>query len=532
MLGRVVDERYELVRLLGTGGMGNVYEAVHRGTGRHVALKVIANAELANDSGAIARFQREAKAAGSVETPHIAQVLDAGTDRVTGAPYIAMEFLVGDDLRALSDQLGPLDPHLGLRIVAQACSGLQKAHELGIVHRDIKPANLFLAHQPDGRVVVKVLDFGIAKLPSKLLQGADALSATTTGRLLGSPLFMSPEQIRGLKTLDHRTDIWSIGAVLYQALAGRPPFAECETVGQLMVAICSQPPPLLGEVAPWLRADAVAIVDRALRSNPDERYATAGEMLSAILALLPSGIEINADALVSASGRKMAAPRPGEAPVRSGTESLEDNERFLVEPPSSRKQSARVSKPRAKIPENSDSTMPSADSGPKPKRMRRSVALFIGLSGGALAAAFWAALRSDAPPTLPVTEPARPSAAPEVRASTALDMAPPHEPPAPVAPSPAQPDTGSVEPHPRATVSSKERKNRPGDVANVAPSPAPPSPAPVAAPIESAPVVAAAAAVPAAPPAPAAAAPVTSASAQPPSRWSLDRDFPSKKGSP
>src|SRR5262245_46778563 len=256
MLGKVVDERYRLVRLLGTGGMGNVYEAVHQGTGRRVAVKVIASAALANDTGAVARFQREGRAAGSVQTPRIVPVLDAGTDRATGVPYIAMEFLVGDDLKELSDQMGPLDAHLSLRIVGQACAGLQKAHESGIVHRDIKPANLFLARQPDSRVIVKVLDFGIAKLPSKLLLGAEALSATTTGRLLGSPLFMSPEQIRGLRTLNHRTDIWSLGAVLYQALAGRPPFAECETVGQLMVAICSQEPPPLDQVAPWIQPDA------------------------------------------------------------------------------------------------------------------------------------------------------------------------------------------------------------------------------------------------------------------------------------
>src|SRR5258705_8336405 len=127
MVPKIVDERYRLVRLLGTGGMGNVYEAVHQGTGRRVAVKVIATAELANDTGAIARFQREAKAAGSVETPHIVQVLDAGTDRATGTPYIAMEFLVGDDLKQLSDHLGPLDAHLALRIVGQACAGLQKA---------------------------------------------------------------------------------------------------------------------------------------------------------------------------------------------------------------------------------------------------------------------------------------------------------------------------------------------------------------------------------------------------------------------
>src|SRR4030095_17488 len=124
MLGRVVDERYQLVRLLGTGGMGNVYEAVHQGTGRRVAGKVIANTALRSDGGAVARFQREAKAAGSVETPHIAQVIDAGTDRATGLPFIAMEFLVGDDLKELSGQLGSPRVTLALSIVAQACAGL------------------------------------------------------------------------------------------------------------------------------------------------------------------------------------------------------------------------------------------------------------------------------------------------------------------------------------------------------------------------------------------------------------------------
>jgi serine/threonine-protein kinase len=528
MLGRVVDERYQLVRLLGTGGMGNVYEALHRGTGRRVAVKVIANAELANDSGAIARFQREAKAAGSVETPHIAQVLDAGTDRATGTPYIAMEFLVGDDLRELSAQLGPLDPHLALRIVAQACAGLQKAHESGIVHRDIKPANLFMAHQADGSVVVKVLDFGIAKLPSTLLSGADALTATTTGRLLGSPLFMSPEQIRGLKTLDHRTDIWSIGAVLYQALAGHPPFAECETVGQLMVSICSQPPPSLAEAAPWLRSEAVDIVERALRINADERFATAEEMLSAIVALLPGGIAITADALVSASGRRMAPPPLRVVSERSGTESLEDNERFLVEPSSSQKRELpRPSTPRGALAEHSDSTMPSADSGPKPNRSRRrTLGASALLAAVSLAAAIWVE-RREPPKTTAVEPPLQPSA-PETRA-----RATPEAPRAPTAVAPAPPieDAAALPTAVRARPNPpiKERSSRVGAVASAEPASEVHSPMTLPAASNAETVTVASAAVPPPSPEP---SPAPSASAPPASRWSLDRDFPMKKGSP
>jgi serine/threonine-protein kinase len=409
MLGRIVDERYKLVRLLGTGGMGNVYEAVHQGTGRRVALKVIANTELANDSGAIARFEREAKAAGNIETPHIAEVFDAGTDRATRMPYIAMEFLVGDDLKEVTARLGALDVHLSLRIVAQACSGLQKAHDAGIVHRDIKPANLFLARQADGPILVKVLDFGIAKLPSKLLSGADALTATTTGRLLGSPLFMSPEQVRGLRTLDHRTDIWSLGAVLYQALAGRPPFAECETVGQLMLAICSQRPPPLEQVAPWVRPEVAAVVDCALQIDPDGRFSSAEAMRTAILALLPSGIEIDESQLMSASGQRITTFGSNDRSV-AGTQSLEEGGLFLVEPPSSRQDKPRTSKP-ASPRQDSSSTMPSASDGrPRssgaPVRRRPWLTSLALLSLAFLGAGIWLVSRQGTTATPGLVEPA------------------------------------------------------------------------------------------------------------------------------
>jgi len=311
MIGAVLDGRYHLVRLLGEGGMGTVYEAVHVGTGRRVAVKVIARSELRSDDEVVTRFQREAKAAGHIETRHIVEVIDAGRDGELGLPFIAMEFLVGYDLGKLLASAGPLPPDLALCIVGQACIGLQKAHAENIVHRDIKPANLFLAHQPDG-IVVKLLDFGIAKVPRELLPTLDA-ELTLTGRLMGSPRFMSPEQAQGLKTLDHRTDIWSLGAVLYEALAGVAPFANCETFGQLVVAICSHPPPPLQQMAPWVPLGFARIAERALRIDPADRYPTAAAMLKDIHLLLPGGVDIHQGDVAAVAG-ELTAEGPSLSP--------------------------------------------------------------------------------------------------------------------------------------------------------------------------------------------------------------------------
>ena len=534
MLGKIVDERYRVVRLLGTGGMGTVYEAVHQGTGRRVALKVIANAELAADGGAIGRFQREAKAAGTVDTQHIAQVLDAGTDRATGIPYIAMEFLLGNDLRELSVTLGALDVHLALRIVGQACAGIQKAHDFGIVHRDIKPANLFLARQPDGGVIVKVLDFGIAKLPSKLLSGADALTATTTGRLLGSPLFMSPEQIRGLKTLDHRTDIWALGAVLYQTLAGQPPFAESETVGQLMFAICSQRPTPVDKVAPWVRPEAAAIVDRALRLEPEERYPTAEAMLADILALLPGGIDIDESQLMSASGKRLAQFGFKNEPTSVGTQSLDDNERFLVEPASPRADKPVESPARLLSPGDSDSTMPSANDRGRASDARfgrrRIVPSLVLLSAAAVLAIWW--LRRPAAPTVQ-DEPAKAAVEPQVSAPK-IELGVGGAAPDAIDPQKASVEAGAREPAvaERPARSSKDsKKKNPAGPSSVMALAAGASERAAEAPMTPPPVSAAmSVARPIAEPAPA----VSASSAPPPqdSPWKLDRQFPARKASP
>ena len=314
---RVIDGTYKLVRQLGGGAMGTVYEAVHLGTLRRVAVKIIASDKLAADKEIVGRFRTEAMATGAIESQHIAQVLDTGTDRETGSPYIVMEFLVGDDLEATLTKLGPLPPPLALRVAAQVCMGLQKAHQTGVIHRDIKPANIFVAHRDGGECVVKIVDFGIAKMRLDPLGSSQGKSATRNGTMLGSPLYMSPEQAFGRKTLDHRTDIWSLGVVLYESLTGKAPHADAETVGELVVAVCQRPPRLVQEDAPWVSSEVASVVHKALALAPSERFQTAEEMLTALRTCLPVGHAIDESMLVplTAPERALIARRMTVVPA-------------------------------------------------------------------------------------------------------------------------------------------------------------------------------------------------------------------------
>ncbi|HEX7668894.1 MAG TPA: protein kinase [Polyangiaceae bacterium] len=304
MIGRVVGSRYCILRQLGEGGMGIVYEAADNRTGLRVALKVLINRGLVTDREARMRFEREARAARAIDTRHIVRVLDAGADVELGQPFLVMELMSGADLEQLVQQLAPLPPDLMLRIAAQACVGLASAHAAGIIHRDVKPANLYLSRQDNGAVVVKIADFGIAKLSIHHLGVSQDHALTQAGGLLGSPLFMSPEQARGQKNIDHRTDLWSLGAVMYQGLAGRAPHHGIESVGQLLITICSEPAEHIQDVAPWIAPEIAAIVHRALAIEADQRFSSAVEMLDALAPLLPGGFALN---------EWMLAPLPFEA---------------------------------------------------------------------------------------------------------------------------------------------------------------------------------------------------------------------------
>jgi len=283
---RVIDGKYEIVRQLGRGGMGVVYEARHIGTNRRVALKEILGSELHKERKLVERFHREARATGSIDTRHIAMVLDTGNDPETGNPFLVMELLVGEDVQQLIDRVGPLPEALALTIVAQACTGLGRAHAASVIHRDIKPANLFLAKR-DEELVVTLLDFGVARVKQELT--TESFTLTSTGLMLGTPLYMSPEQVVGAKDLDHRTDLWALGVVLYELLAGTTPYTDHETLGALLVAICSKPAKPLRDHVPGVSEATASICTRALALDPMKRYQAADELLADLRAAIGPG---------------------------------------------------------------------------------------------------------------------------------------------------------------------------------------------------------------------------------------------------
>lgn len=273
--GEVIAGKYRLEALLDRGGMGAVWRALHLDLGAPVAVKLM-DAGIASHPDALARFHREARAAARLRSPHVVQILDHGVDVATRSPYIVMELLEGESLgeRLVRERvLSTLDT---ARIVSDVCRALVRAHEAGIVHRDIKPSNIFLVRNDD-QELAKVLDFGVAKAESPAL---NVEAVTQSGSMLGTPLYMSPEQIGGGREVDFRSDLWSLGVIACECLTGRRPFLA-ETVGALAVQICTQPAPRpsdLGPVPPgfdeWF--------ERAVARNPAHRFASARELAEAL----------------------------------------------------------------------------------------------------------------------------------------------------------------------------------------------------------------------------------------------------------
>jgi serine/threonine-protein kinase len=269
--GDVVAGKYKVERIIGTGGMGSVVAAWHQQLNQRVALKFMLPA-IAADPQAAARFLREGRAAARLSTPHVGRVLDLDS-LPNGTPYMVMEFLEGETLAQRLARTGALPAEDALRIVREALIGLAEAHALSIVHRDFKPANLFLARRADGAEVVKVLDFGIAKSVDPDIE--HGLGQTSQRMLMGSPPYMAPEQIN-LGALDARTDVWAVGAVLYELLSGKVPFWG-PTLVDVMFAIQNKAPEPLN--AP---AALVEVVDRCLAKRPEGRYADAAALAGAL----------------------------------------------------------------------------------------------------------------------------------------------------------------------------------------------------------------------------------------------------------
>jgi serine/threonine-protein kinase len=327
LIGTLLASRYRLQALLGQGGMGVVYDAVDETTGGRVAVKlvhaeVIRDASSKDDSSKLGRFQREAKAAAAIQGDHVARTLDWGTDPSTGQPFIVMELLVGEDLQMALQRVHVLPPDVAVRLAAQACEGLMQAHRARVIHRDIKPANLFLAQTKAGEIVVKILDFGIAKINAEGDFDGAATGLTRTGAMLGSPKYMSPEQARGSRELDPRTDLWSLGVVLFRTLSGHMPHEDATAIGDFIILLCSETPPLVQSVAPWVSAAISDVVEDALRIGREQRYENAEAMLAALRALLPRGDTVRVEEITAfdASAQGGLPPQaPSLRPPGTGT---------------------------------------------------------------------------------------------------------------------------------------------------------------------------------------------------------------------
>jgi serine/threonine protein kinase len=268
----LVAGKYRLTELLGRGGMGSVWAGLHTTLGTRVAVKFI-DAQHVDSAEARHRFENEARAAAALRSKHVVEVYDHGVME-DGRPFIVMEFLDGEPLDRRLDRLGRLPPRDAARIVGMVCRALSKAHAVGIVHRDLKPENVFLVwDDEDGADVAKVVDFGIAKFTDS----NNSSSATRTGSVLGTPYYMSPEQARGLRSVDYRSDLWSVGVIAFRCMTGRLPF-EGEAVGDVLVKLCTAPIPVPSELAPDLPPGFDAWLVRALGREPEARFQSATEL--------------------------------------------------------------------------------------------------------------------------------------------------------------------------------------------------------------------------------------------------------------
>ncbi|HEU4536086.1 MAG TPA: serine/threonine-protein kinase, partial [Polyangiaceae bacterium] len=304
-IGAVLAGKYRVLGELGRGGMGVVLEAEHVGVAERFAVKLL-RAEGGGEGG-VRRLLREAKLAAQVGGRHVARVYDVGT-LDDGRTFLVMERLYGEDLQAALRRRGALPVGEALGYLVQACEAVGRAHAAGVVHRDLKPANLFLskdegeAGEGEAGVVIKVLDFGLAKLAARPRLD-DELSLTTSATVIGSPRYMSPEQIRDARGVDARSDVWSLGVILFEMLAGEPPFAGTSVSG-LWASIVADPPRPLRALRPEVPPALAALVDACLVKDPAGRLESVAELARRARAL--------------AAGASAAAPSPVRAPAVRG----------------------------------------------------------------------------------------------------------------------------------------------------------------------------------------------------------------------
>jgi eukaryotic-like serine/threonine-protein kinase len=288
--GDTLAGKYRVDRVLGEGGMGVVVAATDIQLERKVAIKFLLP-EYSQHHEAAQRFLREARAAVKIQSEHVARVIDVGTME-GGAPYMVMEYLEGRDLARLLEEERRATVEDAVSYVLEACDAIAEAHSVGIVHRDLKPANLFLARTSDGSLKIKVLDFGISKA-MMTTTGMDP-SLTRTSSMMGSPLYMSPEQMKSAKNVDPRTDVWALGVILYELLLGEPPF-YAESIPELSAKVLLEEPVSIRSRRADVRPELEAVVKRALAKDPGQRYQNVADFALALMQFGPARTRVNVE---------------------------------------------------------------------------------------------------------------------------------------------------------------------------------------------------------------------------------------------
>jgi serine/threonine-protein kinase len=458
--GDVLAGKYRVESVLGMGGMGVVVAATHLELLEPRAIKLMLPEALESQES-VERFLREARAASRLLSEHVARVHDVGR-LPTGAPYMVMEYLAGADLRVILRQRGRIPVGEAVLYALQASEALAEAHAAGIVHRDLKPANLFLTARRDGSPCIKVLDFGISKVRS-----TDDPEMTTTQAVLGSPTYMSPEQMRSARSVDARTDVWSLGVILYRLITGDPPF-QADNLTELITLVISTTPVPPSQVVPDVPEGFDDVLLRCLERDLDQRWASVGELAAALLPFAPEEARGSVDRinrLLSGAGKPRSVPPPR-------------------------------SPPKSPTPRRASGTHPPWASTPRGDgriSMRRSAFVVLAALAGGLALAGAVALAASV--RLRYRGPSLRETAPHVSANAAvppsLPMSPIDDPPPEFLPPEPLPSAPSAQPSlvaPRPTSAPRTAASHPKPVASKVapelppppPAPAPPPPAPTA----------------------------------------------------
>ena len=401
---QLIASRYRVIRELGRGGMGVVYLVEHVRTGDQLALKLL-HGQSAVNAQAVERFKREARASARIKSEHVVKVVDADVaPELSGAPFLVMELLNGTDLQKQLEAHGRLPPEQAIHYLGQAARALDKSHQMGIVHRDLKPENLFIHHREDGTTVLKILDFGISKVIHDGAADMTGAGMTSTGAVMGTPLYMSPEQARGRVTeIGPTTDVWAMGLICIQLLSGEV-YWRANTVPELMAQILSEPlyPPT--QRWKWMPAAVDSWFARSCAREAAQRFPTVGQQIEALAVALGVRAPVSGPAATGLQAFASAAPFSSTAPAAT--------------PP--------TSTPAVRTTTGATSRGPSAGSSGRRSRAPLIIGATVAVLGAAGAAA-WAVVGqrgSTSPPITATTIPSGAAATPPPAASSAAPSAP------------------------------------------------------------------------------------------------------------